>query len=274
MKKTFLSLIGFARFFCFWIWAVFNAILALFNPGGKIGNAQFRFLMRGLCVISGIRVRVRGELSKARPLLLVGNHISDYEFAVLPAALGANFFGKSEIAKMPFVGWISKKLGVQFISRDPRTAAEATRNIREYTAQADWPMVIFPEGTSTNGAYVHPFKSALFSMVEPQINGDPDAVQFTIQPFVMYFRDYRGRKLSERTMAEDYASFDSKKMLQGPNDVKMRGDFVQVLHMMKLGGITVEIELLPPPPLAGIKDRKELASMLHEIISTKYMKNK
>jgi hypothetical protein len=148
------------------------------------------------------------------------------------------------------------------------------KKIKEFTEQASYPMVIFPEGTTTNGSYVHPFKSALFNIAEPQLNGDPDATNFTIQPFVMHFRDARGNVLSDDDLAENYASFDNAKQLHGRNDVRLRGEFEQVLHVMKLGGMTVEIQLLPPPPLAGIKDRHELADMLHKIISDKYMESK
>ena len=262
------------RFVVLWLWIILNVPIAAINPGGKLGVWQFRVLMGIICFLAGFRYKISGQLSKKRPLLLVGNHIASIEFGVLPAALGINFFGKAEIAKMPLIGFFSRKMGVQFIDRNPRRAKEMIKKIKEFTERASYPMVIFPEGTTTNGSYVHPFKSALFNILEPQLNGDADAAHFTVQPFVMHFRDGRGNVLTDDDLAENYASFDNAKQLQGRNDVRMRGEFEQVFHVMKLGGMTVEIELLPPPPLAGITDRHAVAEMLHKIISDKYMETK
>ena len=271
-------LVAAGRFTMFWAWAVLNLPLLLLSPGGKFGAKQFGIFMRVSAAIGGLRFRIKGKLSDARPLLMVGNHISIFEFAVLPAALGASFFGKAEIEKFPLVGPVARKVGVQFIDRNPAKAIEMTRKIKEFTQRATWPMVIFPEGISTNGSTVWPFKSALFTMMEPQLNGDKNAAQFTVQPFAMFFRDGKGRKVSDLDLALHYAYFDPKKtpVMENGKEVKIkeRGYFMQLFHIMKLGGITVEIHLLSPPPLAGIKDRKQLAELLHKIINDEYMKLK
>jgi hypothetical protein len=148
------------------------------------------------------------------------------------------------------------------------------KQIKEFTERASYPMVIFPEGISTNGAYVHPFKSSLFNIFEPQLAGDKTAAQFTVQPFVMYYRDGCGNKLSDDALAEVFAGYDPAKMQCGRTDVPMRNDFVQLFDVIAHGGITVEIELLPPPPLAGIKNRHELSDKLSAIITKEYMRNK
>jgi 1-acyl-sn-glycerol-3-phosphate acyltransferase len=134
--------------------------------------------------------------------------------------------------------------------------------------------VIFPEGTTTNGSYVHPFKSALFNIMEPQINCDENATAFTVQPFVMWFRDAGGNALSDDDLAENYASFDNAKQLHGRSDVRLRGEFEQLFHVMKRGGMRIEIELLPPPSLNGIKNRHEMAEKMFKIVNDRYMELK
>ena len=59
----------------------------------------------------------------------------------------------------------------------------------------------------------------------------------------------------------------------GPRCKRERSAFGQVFHIMMLGGFMVEITLLPPPPLAGM-DRKQIADVLHKIVSEKYMELK
>ncbi|MCL2017323.1 MAG: 1-acyl-sn-glycerol-3-phosphate acyltransferase [Alphaproteobacteria bacterium] len=266
------------RFVLFWLWAVLNLPVMLVNPGGRLGVWQFGMFMRVGGIICGLHYRIKGRVASARPLLMVGNHISVVEFSVIPGALMANFFGKAEIAKMPLVGIFARKAGVQFIDRNPAKAIEMTRKIKEFTERATWPMVIFPEGLSSNGSKVYPFKSALFTMMEPQLIGDKNAAQFTIQPFAMFFRDKRGNKLSDICLAQHYAYFDPKKtpvIMDGKEiQVKERSAFGQLFHIMALGGMIVDIHLLPPPPLAGIHDRKQLAEMLYKIVNSEYMKYK
>ena len=285
IKRILVFVSATVRFALFWAWAALHIPLMLINPGGRWGALQLKILMRGAGWLCGLRYKIYGQLSDARPLLLIGNHISVFEFMAIPAALGANFFGKQEIAKMPLVGWAARKMGVQFIDRNPAKAQEMTRKIKNWTTTAKWPMAIFPEGTSTDGANVIPFKSALFRLIEPQLGGDASVTQFTVQPFVMFFRRPDGSHVSDHYMAHNYASFNKDTMMQYYNsqpekkptwdsDFKMLGDFAQVFHVMKLGGILVEIHLLPPPPLAEIKDRKQLASSLHKIVSDKYNKLK
>ncbi|MDR1697257.1 MAG: 1-acyl-sn-glycerol-3-phosphate acyltransferase [Rickettsiales bacterium] len=256
------------------LWVFLNLPFILLSPGGRIGAWQFRFLMRGICFFAGFRTCVYGELAKSRPLLLVGNHISVVELGAVPAALGNNFFGKDTIAKMPIIGFIGRKVGSIFISRNPAMAAEMTRLIKEKTEHATWPMMIYPEGTSTNGAIVAPFKSAMFSIAEPQLSGDKNAAQFTIQPVVMMFRDKCGCKLSDADLAYNYAYFDPARFPVDGVKIVERSTIGQVFHIIALGGMVVELHLLPPPPLAGIADRKELAEYLHKIVEQKYMELK
>ena len=271
-------MIASVRFALTFLWAVFHFPLMMLNPGGRLGVWQFKVFMRGVAFFCGVRFCVKGEISKTRPLLMVGNHMSVIEFTILPWAFNGSFFGKAEIAKMPLVGIFAHKAGVQFIDRRPSKAMEMTRKIREFTERATWPMVIFPEGTSSNGSRVYPFKSSLFTIIEPQLNGDPDAAQFTIQPFVMVFRDKNGCPVSDLDRAQHYAYFDSKKtplIIDGQEvKIKERSSFGQVFHVIAVGGVTAEIHLLPPPPLADIKDRKELAETLHKIVNDAYMKLK
>ena len=268
MKNIFATFIACIRFTLFWIAAVAQIPIVILIPKGRLSVAYSRFFYWILMKITGIKLRVNGKLAADRPLLLVANHISSFEFATFPIALGASFFGKKEIESYPLVGWFAKKFGVIFISRDRNAALDAVNKIQKTMASVSYPMTLFPEGMTTTGTYIAPFKSSMFNFVE---NGEGA----TIQPLVMIYRDRRGNKIDDRTMSSEYADYDPKK--QSPGELVLRDKpssaFGVVFHIMKLGGMTIELNLLAPPPLAGM-DRKRIAAALQKIISDEFEKLK
>jgi 1-acyl-sn-glycerol-3-phosphate acyltransferase len=180
-------------------------------------------------------------------------------------AFSGSFFGKKELESWPLVGWMAKKFGVIFIDRRPSHVMDAMQAVKKELETVDYPMFIFPEGTSTNGAYVKQFKSSLFDVIEK--------TGATVQPVVINYRLRDGTKISDIDMANHFAYFDNKKMDCGPYCKRERSAFMQIFHIMMLGGFLVEIEVLSIPDLEGM-DRKQMADTLHEIISKKYMENK
>ncbi len=261
----FIKTIKFLWFMIAWLMVFINAFVLLFIPKGKLSVKYMQFFMRQFNFMTGVKYKVKGKLSTKRPLLCVCNHISVFELATMPVAFGGSFFGKKEIGEWPLVGWIAKKFGVVFIDRRPSHAIEALNQIKNELDSVDYPMFIFPEGTSTNGAYVKQFKSSMFDIVEK--------TGITVQPLVIHYRLKDGTKISDIDMANHFAYFSNAKMDCGPHCKVERSAFMQVFHIMCLGGFLVEIDVLPVPDLSG-KNRKQMAETLHEIISKEYMKNK
>lgn len=263
--NIFTIIFKFLLFMFAWFLVFVNAFILLFIPKSKLSVKYMQFFMRQFNFITGVRYKVKGELSKKRPLLCVCNHISVFELATMPVAFGGSFFGKKEIGEWPLVGWIARKFGVIFIDRRPSHALEVLNQIKSELDRVNYPMFIFPEGTSTNGAYVKQFKSSMFDIVEK--------TGITVQPVVIHYRLRDGTKISDEDMANHFAYFSNAKMDCGPYCKVERSAFMQVFHIMTLGGFLVEIDVLPVPDLSGM-DRKQMAETLHEIISKEYMKNK
>jgi len=235
-------------------------------PKSRLSVWYMRFFMWSTGLPVGVRVRTHGKLTKKRPLLCIANHISVFEFFAMPIGYGCSFVGKIDIASYPLVGWIAKKFGVVFVDRRPSHAAEALDAMTKQMHSASYPVVVFPEGTTTNGAYVREFKSAMFNMVE-------EIPDLTIQPLVITYKTRRGKCVNDQVLANDYAYFDNAKQTQGPKCEIERSAFGQIYHVAKLGGITVDIYALEPVSLTGL-DRKEIAKKLHEIVSNKYIELK
>ncbi|GHS98976.1 hypothetical protein FACS189421_08580 [Bacteroidia bacterium] len=183
-------------------------------------------------------------------------------------AFGGSFFGKAEIEKYPLVGWIAKKIGVIFVDRNPRTALDAIAKIQKTMASVSYPMTLFPEGMTTTGTYIAPFKSSMFNFIE-------DGANVTVQPIVMIYRDKRGNKIPDKIMSAEYADYDPARQIVGECVMRKKTGvaFGTVFHIMKLGGLVTELHILPPPPLAGM-DRKQIADTLHQIVSKEFYKLK
>ena len=260
-KKSF----AVVRTVLFWTGIFIQVPIICLLPRGPLSVAYMRVYMWWLKVTAGLRVRVHGKLTDARPLLVVSNHISFLEIAMLSYAFGGSFVGKREVAHWPVVGPLAKKFGVVFIDRNPATADQALKTVNEQLSRLTYPLFIFAEGTTTNGAYVKPFKSAMFNIVENS--------NITVQPVVINYRTRGGNVISDEDLANHYAYFSNAKMDMGPLAKRERAAFWQLFHMMALGGIMIEITVLPPPALAGM-NRKQMAETLGNMVSEKYMELK
>lgn len=263
------------RFILFWIAAFIQFPILFLIPRGPMSVWYSRIFYWVIMTIGGVRAKRYGTLVKDRPLLLVSNHISIFELAMYPVLGLGSFFGKQEIAKYPVVGWFAKKFGVVFIDRDPRKAKSETAKINAEMKKSKYPMTIFPEGTTNNGCFVYPFKSSMFDVVD-KIEG------LTVQPVVLVYRDRKGRPItSEQLMANHFscpslAKIRAHNANTGANEIVPDKEYTTMghyYHIMKMGGLRLEVHLLPPVPVAGM-DRKEIAVKLHKIISDKYLELK
>lgn len=111
--------------------------------------------------ILGVRLQVRGQVMAAR-VALVANHGSWLDIFVLNAATRVFFVSKAEVAEWPGIGWLARATGTVFIRRDKRDAAHQTR-LLEQRLREGHRLLFFPEGTSSDGLRVLPFKSTLFA---------------------------------------------------------------------------------------------------------------
>ena len=116
-----------------------------------------------LCRACGIRVEIDGELP-AGGALLVSNHRSYADIAVLASCSPLSFVAKSEVAAWPILGWASRRAGTIFVRReDARSGAVALRALRKLRA-AGVTMVVFPEGTTLGPPGIGPLQLGIFRL--------------------------------------------------------------------------------------------------------------
>lgn len=155
-------------------------VLGLVNYGGLALLLVLRLVERPLCglgrpvtpwitqavcraslAILGIRLTVAGRPMQQKGAI-VANHASWLDIFTLNACDRIYFVSKSEVAKWPGIGWLARATGTVFIDRDPRDA-KAQQALFEARLRANHRLLFFPEGTSTDGLRVLPFKPTLFA---------------------------------------------------------------------------------------------------------------
>lgn len=115
---------------------------------------------RGMCRILGVRIALVGPIP-AGSFLLVANHLSYVDVLVLGSLMPCAFVAKADIARWPVVGFLASAMGTLFVERERKRSLEAfNQRLEQRLARGDT-LVIFPEGTSTSGDAVLPFRTAL-----------------------------------------------------------------------------------------------------------------
>lgn len=119
-----------------------------------------QWVCRRVLAIIGIGHIVEGARLHG-PGAMVCNHVSWLDIFALNAAGRVTFVSKAEVAGWPGIGFLARLVGTVFIARDPRAARAQTRLLHDRLA-AGQRLLFFPEGTSTDGMRLRPFKSTLF----------------------------------------------------------------------------------------------------------------
>ena len=120
-------------------------------------------LFAEVCAAHDWRVRVSGPIP-AGPVVLVANHVSYLDPLVLVGLVPALPVSKSEISRWPLVGAVARRHGVLFVERgDPRSGARVLRSARRALARGV-SVLNFPEGTTSNGEQVLPFRRGIFGL--------------------------------------------------------------------------------------------------------------
>ncbi|HEY2132687.1 MAG TPA: lysophospholipid acyltransferase family protein [Acetobacteraceae bacterium] len=147
----------------------------LMLPGHpKVAFARFYWVIVNRLL--GVRVRVVGTLASTvgrRPVVFVSNHSSWLDIPVLGGCLDACFVSKDEVARWPFIATIARLGRTVFVSRQRGATGRERDAMRARLASGD-NLLLFPEGTSSDGSRVLPFRSSFFAIAE---GPDPPLMQ-------------------------------------------------------------------------------------------------
>lgn len=136
------------------------------------------------------RVRVEGELP-TQPMLWVANHVSWTDIPLLGALQPLSFLSKAEVRAWPLAGWLAHKGGTLFIRRGAGDSSQVGQQLTRHLQQGHH-LLIFPEGTTTDGLALRTFHGRLLSSaIDSGVALQPVAIRYlrdgqpcTVAPFV------------------------------------------------------------------------------------------
>lgn len=135
-------------------------VLAAPAAGTAVKRRVARVWARGVGGILALRIEVRGT-PPAPPFLLVSNHLSYVDIVTLMATTPGVFVAKSEVARWPFLGLLARVANTVFVDRGSRKDVVRVNAHIERVLRRGEGLIMFPEGTSSRGAEVLPFRSSL-----------------------------------------------------------------------------------------------------------------
>lgn len=216
-----------------------------------VRSAVARSWYRGCSRLCALKVRVRGHPVGEGPVLYAANHVSYLDVVVLGGFLDALFVAKAEVVRWPVIGPLAKLQRTIFIERTATRASVENTELRHRLAMGE-SVIIFPEGTSSDGRRVLPFKSTLFEIVQPRRLGR----DIWIQPVsVAYPRYADGRPLTGGLEA-CYAWYGEATL------------FGHLVRVFGLRGAVVEVTFHEPVRASAFADRKALARHCQARVAT------
>jgi 1-acyl-sn-glycerol-3-phosphate acyltransferase len=222
-------------------------VQGLLLAGRGRGKERFaRWYWRGIAGILGLKLRVIGKPAAARPVLFISNHSSWVDVVALGAVLPACFIAKGDVAGWPVISWVAKLGRTVFVSRGRETLTREQREMEGRLAAGD-NIILFPEGTTSDGNRVLPFASSFLTLAFCP-------AQPAVQPVTIVYDELDGLPVHRADRAE----------------IAWYGDMELAPHFFKLArrrNFRATILLGEPVPPGLHKNRKALSAALEREIS-------
>lgn len=193
----------------------------------------------------GLRVTLRGSPAAGRPLLLAANHQSWADIVALGSVMPLSFIAKSDVRDWPGFGLLARLQRTVFVEREARgrTGAQADE-IGERLAAGD-AMVLFAEGTTSDGNRVLPFKTALFGAAQASLKRSGVEAVF-VQPVSIAYTRANGMPMG----------CYGRPLAAWPGDVTL---MPHLKSFLREGAVDVEIAFGEPIRFEASSDRKAVA---------------
>lgn len=150
------------------------------------------FFYRVLRRLLRLRVRVIGAPVTGQPVIFVANHMSWVDIAAIGSSIPAHFVAKREVRDWPLIGLTAELTGTVFVDRSRRRqTANVNAEIAKRLARGN-PVVLFAEGTSSDGNRVLPFRSALVGAAGDLPASGPAHREVMLQPLSISYTHVNG----------------------------------------------------------------------------------
>lgn len=216
------------------------------KSASKLPVLWHRFTLRML----GIRVKTHGQLSSDHPLLLVVNHTSWKDILVLGAVKPLSFIAKADMKSWPVLGQLAKLQRTIFVEREQRRKAGIQASeIAERMTDGDV-IVLFAEGTTSDGNRLLPFNSSLLGAAQKAIKTSGKS-SVMVQPVAIAYTKMHGVALGRYFRPE----------VAWPGDVALAG---HLLNIARQGALDVELHFGAPISFDVKTNRKQITRQLEQ----------
>lgn len=239
-------LLGWIRAIAILVWTLWMTALNLPSAlsGRGMKPATTMRWHRNVLRLAGIDLTVTGEAVRDRPVLFVANHASYLDIVVLGSLLPCSFVSKAEVRSWPAFGWLAVQQRTVFIERDPRQAAQHLGEMRQRLEEGGC-LVLFPEGTSSDGSRVLPFKSTLFQTAAIEL---PETGEIEVQPVSIAYSRLDGMPMG-RALRSYFTWY---------GDMELAGHLIDWLGLGTLG---IDLIFHEPTRIGAAGGRKPLAAL-------------
>lgn len=186
----------------------------------RLPNPWPRIFLGGIGWIAGVDVRLRGE-KVHRGAFLLANHVSWIDIPAIAGATGSAFVGHDGLASMPLLKWLCSLNDTVFVARHDRTSVHAQVEAVRTAISDTGALTIFPEGTTSDGTGLLPFKSSLLSALDPLPAG------IAVQPVLL---DYGVEAAAIAWVGEEHGLDNFLRILARPHPVRLTLHFLPVLE--------------------------------------------
>ncbi len=203
---------------------------------------------RIMAPLIGLKVEVIGAPVGDRPLMLAANHVSWKDIVVLGAVADVVYVAKSEVRDWPVFGWLARLQRSVFVERErKRTTADQIGEMA-IRLKAGEIVVLFPEGTTSDGNRILPFKTSLFGAATAAIPEVPEK-RVIVQPVAICYVGIQGMPMGRY----------HRPVAAWPGDVALGPHLMRVLRE---GALEVEVRFGEPVVFDETTNRKQAAKLI------------
>jgi len=216
------------------------------------GKLSMRY-SRTVCALLNARINIVGTPPSHHSVLILSNHVSWLDILVITATVPVIFVAKSEVRRWPLIGWVARARGTVFVERDRRRqTAEAASDIAQYLAEGQ-SIVLFAEGTSSDGNRVLPFRPALVGALREALAQVEAGKRIAVQPLSVGYTGMLGLPMGRqhRPVVAWY----------GDRDL-----FPHLVEFLRRGAVDVTLTWGEPVEHDGGSDRKAVVQSLEEAV--------
>ncbi len=184
---------------------VISALSPLTKNGIKIKTYCSMLWARVNCRILGLRVSLKGHYNNSLCGFIVSNHISYLDIIAVGSIRPLVFVSKHEVKDWPLLGWLARMGATIFIDRSSKKAALAVLNKMEAVINQKISIVLFPEGTTSDGYVLKEFKSPLFDL--------PAKARIPVIPVSLRYRGIDSHPINTKSEMDSIAWYGDMKLL-------------------------------------------------------------